>query len=76
MLHMKASSALVLPDRAQTTKNEADRLTISALEGVGLNLAALPREVLHLFQDGVIAELRPSEHRALEVINEKNINNE
>ena len=48
MLHTKASGATVLPDGALTIENEADRPTISALKGVGLSLAALPSEVLHL----------------------------
>ena len=48
MLHMKASNAIVLPDGALTMENEADRPTVSALKGVGLNLAVLPCEALHL----------------------------
>ena len=58
MLRMKASSAIVLLDGALTTENEANMTTISALKGVGLNLAVLLCEALHLLQDGVIAELR------------------
>lgn len=76
MLHTKASSVIVLPDGALTIDNEVDRPTISALKGVGLNPAVLPREALHLLQDGVIAELRAREHHALQVITEKWINNE
>lgn len=41
MLHAKASRAIVLPDGALTTENEADKPTVSAIKGVGLNLAAL-----------------------------------
>jgi len=48
MLHTKASSAIVLPDGALITENEADRPTISALKGVGLNLVVLACEALHL----------------------------
>ena len=70
MLRVKASSVIVLPDGALTTENEADRSTISALKRLGLNLAVLSREVIHLLQDGVITELRDREHRALQVINE------
>jgi len=67
---MKASIALVLLDGSLTTENEADRPTINVLKGVGLNLVALPREALHLLQDGVTAELRDREHCALQVISE------
>lgn len=70
MLHMKASSALVLLDGALTIENEANRPTMSALKGVGLNLEALLSEALHSLHDGVIAELRACEHRALQVISE------
>ena len=76
MLRTKVSNTIVLPDGALTTKNEADRPTISALKGVGLNFAALLGEVLHLLQDGVITELRAREHHTLQVINEQRINNE
>lgn len=48
MLCAKVSSAIVLPDRALTMENKDDRPTVSALKGVGLNLAALPCEALHL----------------------------
>ena len=65
MLRAKASSAIMLLYGALTTENEADKPTISALKGVGLNLAMLPGEVLHLLQDGVIAELRARERCAL-----------
>ena len=65
MLRTKASSVIELPDGALTTENESAKPTFSALKGVGLNLAALSREALHLLQDGVIAELRAREHHAL-----------
>jgi len=76
MLRTKASSVLVLPDGALKIENKAERPTVSALKGVWLNLVVLPHEALHLLQDGVIAELRAHEHRALQVINEQKINNE
>lgn len=76
MLRAKASSAIVLLDGALTIENDADMPTFSALKGVGLNLAVFPHEVLHLLQDGVIAELRASEHYTLQVISEQRINNE
>lgn len=48
MLHTNNSIANVMLDGALTTENQADRPTINTLKGVGLNLVALPREVLHL----------------------------
>ena len=48
MLCMKASSAIVLSDGELTIDNEAQRPTINALKGVGLNLETLLREALHL----------------------------
>lgn len=75
MLRMNASSVIVLSDGALIMENEAERPTVSALKGVGLNLAVLLCESLHLLWDGVIAELRAREHRALQVINEQWINN-
>ena len=35
-----------------------------------------PGEALHLLHDGVIAELKAQEHRALQVISKQWINNE
>lgn len=48
MLRTKASNVIVLPNGALTTKNEADRPTVSDLKGVRLNLRVLPSEELHL----------------------------
>jgi len=76
MLHTKVSSAIVLPDGALTTENEADRPTFNSLKGVGMNLVALPSEALHLLQDGVIVELRAHEHHTLHVISKQQIKNE
>lgn len=65
MVRAKVSSVIMLLDGALTIKNEADRPTVRALKGVGLNLVVLPSEVLHLLQDGVITKLRAREHHAL-----------
>jgi len=48
MLRAKASIAMVRLDGALTTKNEANGPTLSALKGVGLYLAMLLGEALHL----------------------------
>lgn len=58
MLCTKTSSEIVLPYGAFTIENGADRPTVSALKGVGFNLAALAHEALHLLQDEVTTELR------------------
>lgn len=50
MLCTRVSSTIVLPDGVVTTENVAEKLVISALKGVVLNLAALPGEALHLLQ--------------------------
>lgn len=75
MLHARDSRVIMLLEGALTTKIEADRLTVSTLKEVGLNLAVLPGEALHLLQDRVIVELRAREKNALQVISEQKINN-
>lgn len=65
----------MLPDGALTTKVQAKRATISSLKKLGFNLVPPPSEALHTLQYGVIAELWAKEQRALNVINEKKVNN-
>lgn len=48
MLHAKDSQEIVLLEGALTIEIKADRPAISTLKGVGLNLAAVPGEALHL----------------------------
>jgi len=48
MLRAKVSCMIVLSARELTTEKEADRPTIRALKGAGLNLVVLLSEVLHL----------------------------
>jgi len=61
MLHAKDSQEIVLSEGALTIEIEADRPIVSIFKGVGLNLAMIPSEVLHLLQDGVLTELRAHE---------------
>lgn len=70
MLCTRVTSMVVLPDRALTTKNEADRPTIKSLKGEGLNMVALPREMLYILHDGVIVELRDWDSHVLKVMRE------
>lgn len=51
----------VLLKGAQVAASEGDFAAMSSMKGVGLNLAALPREILYQMQDGVIVELRARE---------------
>lgn len=62
--------AIVLPDKALTTKVEVDKATMSAIKQVGLNLFVLPSEANHTLQDGVITKLHAKEKHTLNVISE------
>jgi len=46
----------VIPEGALVTKNE-DKAVVGWLTGLGLNLAALPREHLYKLEDGDMMEL-------------------
>jgi len=65
MLPARDPRAIVLPNGALNTEIEDDMPIVSTLKGVGISLAVLPSEVLRLFQDGVIMELRAREQHAL-----------
>jgi len=56
----------VLPDGALSVETDADK---AALKNIGLNLAMLPSEFLHMLQADVIVELRAQEQRVLSLIN-------
>lgn len=71
MLCTRVNNVILLPDGALTTENEVDMPMISSLKGVGLNMAMLPQEMLHLLQDGVTGELRAQESRTLQVMSEQ-----
>ncbi len=49
---------------------------MSTLKGLNINLTTLPRDTLYVLQDGITAELRTRESRAVQVLNEKKINME
>jgi len=57
MLCTQMTNTIVLPKGALVTTNEADRPTISALKGLGINMVALLRDTLYVLQDGITAEL-------------------
>ena len=48
MLQTRVTNAVLLPNGALTTENEANRLMVSSLKGVGLNMATLSQETLYL----------------------------
>ncbi len=60
----------MLPDGALTIEKEANRAMVSSSKGVRLNMVTLPREMLYLLQDRVIAELQAKESHALQVMSE------
>ena len=53
MLRAQVTNTIVLPEGAVVISNEADKPMVNALKGVGINMVALPREMLYVLQDGV-----------------------
>lgn len=64
------TNTIVLLEGALVVVNEVDRPMVSTLKGIGINMVSLPREKLHVLQDGIILELRASESYALQVLSE------
>lgn len=48
MLHTLVTNTIVLPEGSLVTTNEANRPTVSALKGLGINMATLPWETLYV----------------------------
>ena len=76
MLRARVPNAIVLLEWALVTTNEVDRPTISTLNGIRINMVALPQETLYILQNSITTELLARESRALQVLREKNINME
>lgn len=74
MLHTRVINAVLLPNGANTTENKVNKPMVSSLKGVGLNMVALPQEMLYLLEDGATVELRAWERLSLQVMSEKCIN--
>lgn len=70
MLHIRMENTIVLPEGALVLSNVMDRLSISMMKGLGLNLDALPQEMLYLIQDGIMAEMWARESCAIQVLSE------
>ena len=48
MLRARMTNTIALPEGALVTENEADSPMDNALKGVGINMAALPWEMLYV----------------------------
>lgn len=68
--------AVTLPKGSQSTKSADDKVIVSTLKNIVLNLTALPNEYLHMLQTGVTTQLRAWEKHTLILINEYRVNNE
>ena len=74
LLHEKMANTIVLPEGALTVENEDNKATVRKIKGLGLNLATLLGDTLCQLQDGITAELRAREGRAIQVMSEQKIN--
>jgi len=74
LLQAKMANIIVLPEGALTTDNAEDRAAIGWLKGLGLNLSALPREILYQLQDGTTTELCARKGRTVQMLSERRIN--
>lgn len=68
ILCARMTNTIMLPEGALVTENEVDKPMVSKLKGIGLNMVALPQEMLYVLQDGVTTELRAREGRTLQVM--------
>jgi hypothetical protein len=73
LLQAKMANTIALPAGALITENAEDRAVVGRLTGLGLNLAALPRESLYQLQDSATMELRAREGRAVQVLSEQEL---
>lgn len=48
MLRAHMTNTIVFPEGSLVTENEVERLMVSALKGVGINMALLPQEMLYV----------------------------
>lgn len=71
ILHSRMTNTIILLKGALVIENEVDRPMFSALKGVGINMAMLPRETLYVLQDGVTIELRDRVGHALQVMSKQ-----
>jgi len=70
LLRAKMANTIALLEGALRVDNTEERATIGRLKGLGLSLAALPREILYQLQDGVTTELHAREGRTVQMLSE------
>lgn len=71
LLRAKMANTIVLPEGALTMDNMKGRAAIGRLKGLGINLAALPREILYQLYDGVTREIYAQEGCAVQMLSEQ-----
>jgi len=76
MLHVRMSNTIVFPEGALVSSDVMDQMTISMMKGLGLNLSALPWEMLYQLQDGITTGLCTRKNHAIQVLSEQRINME
>ena len=57
LLWAKMENTIALPEGEMIADNMENRATMSRIKGLGLNLAALPWDILYQLQDGATKEL-------------------
>jgi len=65
-----------LPDGSMRTESIDDHIILSTFKNIGLNIAVLYNETLHVLHMGVADELRTREQHAFNLISEYKVNNE
>lgn len=70
MLWARMTNTILLPEGALVSSDAMEQMTVSMMKGLGLNLDALPQEMLYHLQDGITAKLRARENCAIQVLSE------
>ena len=70
------ANTIVLLEGVLVAVNETNRFSMSMMKGLGLNMASLLHETLHLLQNGITEELRARESHVIQVLSEQKINME
>ena len=74
LLWAKMVNVVTLPEGSLIADNMEDRAAVGWIKGLGLNLAALPRDILYQLQDRMTTELCVREGRAVQMLSEQRIN--
>jgi len=62
---MRMANTIVLPEGALVLADAMDRMMVSMMKGLGLNLVALPRKILYQLQYGITTEMHTRESYAI-----------